>query len=323
MKKNYLKKFIPTFLTTVILFLFGIYLYKNPQILDALKSIFPIYVFIVMVIFLLVFLLEGLFIKVTLNVFDKDISLKESYYLSTISRIGNYLLPLRAGAVFRATYLKNKYSFDYTKFLSTLYAYYILLFLINSLIALIILTIKYLSIGDIYPLITLFFITLFIGTLLVILLRKPIIISTLESTNILAKVLLLLGKFVESWDIIVTKRTLFKSLLLITTGNIFLNAVINYIEFLSLGLKLNILDIILYTCISGVSLLISITPGSLGLREAVFLLTSESIGLSSEQIMQLAFLDRGIMFLLLVILLLLITIFVKQFKLKDIFIVKK
>jgi uncharacterized membrane protein YbhN (UPF0104 family) len=83
------------------------------------------------------------------------------------------------------------------------------------------------------------------------------------------------------------------------------------------------LDIILYTCISGVSLLISITPGSLGLREAVFLLTSESIGLTSEQIMQLAFLDRGIMFLLLVILLLLITIFVKQFKLKDIFIVKK
>jgi uncharacterized membrane protein YbhN (UPF0104 family) len=79
----------------------------------------------------------------------------------------------------------------------------------------------------------------------------------------------------------------------------------------------------MYTCLSGVSLLISLTPGSLGIREAVFLMTSQSLGIDETQIMQLAVLDRGIMFFLLFILLLLISLFVKQFNLKEVFFAKK
>ena len=101
---------------------------ENPEILTSLRNINPIYIVITMVLFLIVFLLEGLFVKITLQAFDKGITVKESFYISTISRIGNYLLPMRAGAIFRATYLKNKYNFEYSKFLSTLYGYYIILF---------------------------------------------------------------------------------------------------------------------------------------------------------------------------------------------------
>lgn len=276
-----------------------------------------------MFLFLLVFLLEGIFIKVTLDVFQKKINIKEAYYLSTISRIGNYLLPMRAGAIFRATYLKNKYQFEYSKFLSTLYAYYILLFLINAFFALSVLFLKYIYTGNTYPLVKIFFVFLFFTTVGVILLRKTIKIKNIESHKYIEKFLTILNKFINSWDMIVRKEKLFLSLIFITTGNILINGIINFLEFYSLGIKATILDILLYTCLSGVSLLISITPGSLGLREAVFLVTSESIGITNDQVMQLAFLDRGIMFFLLLGLLLLITLFVKKFKLRDIFFVKE
>ncbi len=319
MKKNILS----IILTITVLLLFGIYLYNNPQILIILKDISPLSLIIIMILFLLLFLLEGVFIKVTLNIFDKHIDLKEAYYLSTISRIGNYLLPMRAGAIFRATYLKNKYQFEYSKFLSTLYAYYILLFLLNSFLALSVLLFKYLSISIFYPAISLFFLLLFFTTLFVILFRKTIPTREGKGLKYINKGIGIFNKFLTSWDMIVKRKKLFLSLLLLTMGNILINGVIFYVEFLSLKININILDIVLYTCLSGVSLLVSITPGSLGLREAIFLFTSESIGLSQDQIMQLAFLDRGVLFLLLLILLIVITVFVKKFKLKDIFFVKE
>lgn len=319
MKKNILS----IILTITVLLLFGIYLYNNPQILIILKDISPLSLIIIMILFLLLFLLEGVFIKVTLNIFDKHIDLKEAYYLSTISRIGNYLLPMRAGAIFRATYLKNKYQFEYSKFLSTLYAYYILLFLLNSFLALSVLLFKYLSISIFYPAISLFFLLLFFTTLFVILFRKTVATREGKGLKYINKGILIFNKFLSSWDMIVKRKNLFLYLLFITMGNILINGIIFYVEFLTLKININILDILLYTCLSGVSLLISITPGSLGLREAIFLFTSQSIGLTQDQVMQLAFLDRGILFLLLLLLLIAITVFVKRFKLKDIFFAKE
>ncbi len=323
MKKSLLKKLISPTLTVAVLLLFGIYLYNNPQIIETVLAVPLLLVILIMMLFLSVFLVEGLFIKITLDIFDKHITLKEAYYLSTISRIGNYLLPLRAGAIFRATYLKKNYQFEYSKFLSTLYAYYILLFIINAFLALLAFLIKYLDTQQYYPIPTLFFILLFLGTLFVILFRKTFNIGNFKVPKIVEKVVNILNKFITSWDMIVKRKRVFLSLLLITFGNISINALIHTVEFISLGIKINILDVLLYTCLSGVSLLISITPGSLGLREAVFLITSESIGLNEQQIMQLALLDRGILFILLIVLLIAITVFVKQFKLKDILFAKE
>jgi uncharacterized membrane protein YbhN (UPF0104 family) len=79
----------------------------------------------------------------------------------------------------------------------------------------------------------------------------------------------------------------------------------------------------LYSSLSGASLLISLTPGSLGIREGVFLITSQSIGLVEEQILQLAIVDRGIMFILLVIMMIFVSIFLKEFNLRDAFFAKK
>lgn len=318
MKKN----IISILLTTLVLILFGIYLYKNPQILLSLQEINPWNLVLISILFLLIFFIEALFIKLTLNAFDKDIDKKESYLLSTVSRIGNYLLPMRAGAVFRALYLKKIHNFEYSKFLSTLYAYYILLFLIYSILALISLGIKYINTSIYFPIVTLFFVLLLIATVLIIIFSR-IEIKENYNNKLIKKAIIVINKFILSWDNIVKKRKIFFNLILLTTGNILLNWLIYILEFSSINIHVNILDTLLYTCISGVSLLVSITPGSLGLREAMFLFTSDSIGLKEYEIIQLALLDRGILFILLLLILVLILIFVKRFKLKDIFFAKE
>jgi len=323
MSKKSIKNLFSIGMTVLVIALFGIYIYRNQEIIEVLGNVNILYIIIVMLLFLVVFLLEGFFILITLRVFKKDISLKESYYLSTLSRIGNYLLPLRAGAVFRATYLKMKYDFEYTKFLSTLYGYYIILFLMYAIIALFTLLTKWVLSGEFYLLLTLFFGFLLLGMLFLIFVRFPFKKVLKKDSGIISKLIAFVSKFMDSWDMIVKGKKLFLSLVGVTLGSIFLNGVITFLEFLALGIGVRVLDILLYTCLSGVSLLISITPGSLGIREAVFLITSQSIGLSKGQIMQLAVLDRGIMFVLLLVVLILIVVFVREFKLRDVFFAKR
>ena len=320
--KNF-SKYIKIFITIGVLLLFGIYIWRNPDILVSLKDLNPISFLMIMILFLIVFLFEGLFIKITLQAFNKKITVKESFYLSTISRIGNYLLPMRAGAIFRAAYLKKKYDFDYSKFLSTLYGYYIILFLLYSIIGILSLGIKWLVYGELYIVLLLFFLALFVAMLILIFVRIPFEKIFQKRNKFLAKIILFLEKFMKSWDRIVKNKKLLKQLILVTLGNIIFNTLIIYIEFIALGITINFPDLILYSCLSGVSLLISFTPGSLGIREAVFLISSQSIGLVEDQILQLAIIDRGILFVLLLIIMILVLVFLKEFNLKDAFFAKK
>jgi Tfp pilus assembly protein PilZ len=59
---------------------------------------------------------------------------------------------------------------------------------------------------------------------------------------------------------------------------------------------------VLYNCLSGVSLLVSSTTGSFCKRGGLFVITSDILGITSEQVMQLALLDRGVMVVVLVVL---------------------
>lgn len=322
MKKK-LSKYISLLLTVLILALFGLYIYRNPEILAVLKNIKAIHLLIIVISFLIVFLLEGYFIKITLLAFDKKITTKEAFYLSTLSRIGNYLLPMRAGAIFRATYLKKKYNFEYSKFLSTLYGYYIMLFLLYSIFGVCSLCFKWFLNEQLYVILFLFFGGLLLAMLFLMFVRIPFDKIFKEKESMLGKIGNALMKFMKSWDRIVKNRKLLIQLILITLANILINTVIIYFEFISLGLTVNILDLILYSSLSGVSLLVSLTPGSLGIREAVFLISSQSIGLAQEQILQLAIVDRGILFFLLFSMMVFVFLFLKEFNLKEVFFAKK
>ncbi len=202
---------------------------------------------------------------------------------------------MRGGAVIRSVYLKKKFEFSYEHFVSTLYGYYIIVFLVNAfvgLVSLIVITIKY----DVVSIpLYLFFGGLFVSMLVLSFIKFPVKKIKGSKNKIVDKVLSIIRNILDGWNMIVENKRLLVSLILITLIAFVVGVGLFYIEFKALGIDVTVIKVLLYNCLSGVSLLVSITPGSLGIREGIFSITSDILGINNEQIMQLALLDRGVM----------------------------
>lgn len=295
-------KYLKIVITIGILGYFVYYFFNHKSDLLAVLHISPIYLISIFLLYSLTFFINGIFVKVILRSFKKILPVAESFYISVISSLGNYFLPMRGGAAIRSVYLKKKYDFSYSHFVSTLYGNYIIVFLVSSfigLLSLVLIHIKY-SISSL-PL-YFFFGVLFVVMLLLSLIKFPLGKFKESKNKFLDRVLKIIKNILNGWNIIVGNKRLLLSLVLLTLINIFLGNILFYIQFKALNIDTNFINVILYNCLSGVSLLVSITPGSLGIREGIFSITSDILGINNEQIMQLALLDRGVMLLCLVVL---------------------
>lgn len=295
-----LLKHIKIVVTIGILGFFIYYFINNKEDLLKVLSVQPLLLLGILLFYSIIFYLNGIFIKVILKSFNKKIPILESFYVSIISSLGNYFLPMRGGAVIRSVYLKKKFEFPYEHFVSTLYGYYIIVFLVNAfvgLVSLIVITIKY---GVVSIPLYLFFGGLFVSMLVLSFIKFPVKKIKGSKNKILDKVLSIIRNILDGWNMIVENKRLLVSLILITLIAFVVGVGLFYIEFKALGIDVTAIKVLLYNCLSGVSLLVSITPGSLGIREGIFSITSDILGINNEQIMQLALLDRGVMLLCLV-----------------------
>lgn len=295
-------KYLKIVLTIGIMGYFAYYFYNNRVDLLAVLQISPKYLLVIFLLYALAFFINGIFIKVTLKSFKKTVPVFESFYISTISSLGNYFLPMRGGAAIRSVYLKKRYDFSYAHFVSTLYGMYIIVFLVNSflgLVSLVWIDVKY-SISSL-PL-YLFFGGLFVVMLVLSLVKFPLDKIKEPKRKFVGKVVGIVKNILNGWNIIVEDRRLLFSLVGLIFASTLVTGLLFFFQFKALGIDVSIMNVILYNCLSGVSLLVSITPGSLGIREGIFSITSDILGISNEQIMQLALLDRGVSVIVLVVL---------------------
>jgi len=116
-----------------------------------------------------------------------------------------------------------------------------------------------------------------------------------------------LQKVIIGWNNISQNKILLVKLFTLSVISLVIAFLISYLEFNSIGLSIPIEHLILYICLSLASLLISLTPGSIGIKEGILFLSSGIIGITNEQVLQVAVIDRGIQFVVLIILSLLST----------------
>lgn len=300
MKK--LLKYLKIVITIAVLGFFVYYFINNKEDLLKVLSVTILPLVGIMISYSIVFYLNGVFIKVILKTFKKKISLIESFYVSVISSLGNYFLPMRGGAVIRSVYLKKNFEFPYEYFVSTLYGYYIIVFLVNAFVGLISLVVISMKYGITSIPLYLFFGGLFVAMLVLSFVKFPVKKIKGSKNKVIDKVLSVIKNILEGWNMIVENKRLLISLIVITLVALVAGIALFYFEFRALSIDASIMNVILYNCLSGVSLLVSITPGSLGIREGIFSITSDILGISNEQIMQLALLDRGVSVIVLVVL---------------------
>ena len=288
--------------------LFAVYFSLNKDDFKVLLEIKAYYIFAIALLQICVIFVNAIFFIVIFKAFDLNIDTKEGLNTSIITAIGNYFTPFRGGLGIRAVYLKKKYGFSYSKFISTVAGNYVVVFLINSLIALFCLGTLALQSKKIDPILVLVFAGMFIILLLIVLF--PIPSSKIPETKfgLLNKFINKVKLVIEGWNVLAGKRSLIIKLSILTLINAFIGIFLYYIELKSIGTEVNLLYAIIYSSISAISLLLSLTPGSLGIRESLLVLFQSSLMLGTSEILASSVVDRVIYFFVMLILLIITTL---------------
>jgi uncharacterized membrane protein YbhN (UPF0104 family) len=246
---------------------------------------------------------NGVFMKVILKPFGKYISLKESVRVSLISSLGNFFAPAGSGFGFRAVYLNKKHGLAYSDYVSTLYGNYIIVFLISSLFGLLSLWMLYAKHDEAYFILLLVFGGMFVVSLLLSLIKIPSNLLNLDlkssRVNKIAKIFL---QMLKGWNGIVSNRNLMAKLAGLTIMNFFISVIISKLEISALHLTIGFPELILFSVLGSLSLFVSVTPANLGVKEAIYLFSSHVIGFTPAQILSIALIDRGMLFITLMIL---------------------
>lgn len=294
-------------LSVILLILFTVFLviYISTHLQDfkSLTLVNPIYLLIIALGHIFGIYLNGLFLKYILEPFDKIISNLESFEVSLISTVSNYFFPVGTGAGIKAVYLKKKFKVSYTDFISTLSGNYILVFLISSFVGLFSLYfLREHSSSRQYTVLVFIFGTVFTVMLYMATLGFPEkLLEMLESTKKLQKPLLIISNILKGWNTIKNNRKLLIRLILITILNLVVNAGISYVAIIALNLDITLPALLLYTALGALSFLLNITPGSIGIREAILIFSSTVIGFSIPQVLSVSVIEKGILFIVLFI----------------------
>lgn len=237
---------------------------------------------------------NGLYVKIVLQVFDIHLSLKECLSLAVATTTANYIIPLRGGAGFRALYLKARYQFSFTDFLSTLSAMYLMYFVIHGLMGILGMALLWAD-GKPFdlPLAGLF---AAVTSLALIFMLCRINVPRWEVFPFRH-----LARIVEGWTTLRQNRSAFLLLLSVTTIYALLSLVLARLTFLAIHLHLPWGGILFYTAGQSMALLVTITPGALGIAEwmSIYMGTFLSYNASEALMVQLLF-RAGFLIVLLV-----------------------
>ncbi len=279
----------------------GFYIFGHANDFRALLDVPVQYLFFIAIAHIVIIFFNGLFIKLTIEPFDKVIGYEESFFVSVLTAAGNYFFPVGAGTGIKAVYLKKKFKLAYTDFMSTLSGNYILVFLINSFLGLMALFV----LKDRAPNAQVYILGLVLGGIFISMLILAFygfpktIISWLSRRKSIKRVADLIAQVLRGWNIITEHKTLMWKLMSVTLGNFLITMIIVKLATTSLGFSIGFWPLVLYTALGALSLLLNVTPGSIGIREAIFIFSSAVLGLTTPQIFSISIVQNGVLFFVL------------------------
>ena len=301
MEKNKKLKLLDIFFYIVIFFGFYVFLQNNKTLVsfEIFQNNFVYYVVLLKFFNFLVFNQMHLYI---FRIYNLQIKKIENFELTFKGYIGNFFAFGKSGTGYKGLILKNKYNFSYSKFLS----FYVLLQTLTlfgtAFICFIILifskSFEYTNKTNLILLL------LFIMTISVFANYFLKVLSKIKVLNNIKFAKNLLGSFKETSSNISKLKIANKEIIRI----LFFQILIQINLFFQIYLQASIIDTdisllsnFVYNIISQVSIFLSITPNSIGIKEFFLVISNEFIGLSSIEVFDLAIVDRITDFLSLLI----------------------
>lgn len=308
-----IKKRISLIITVLVLLAFAVYIVQN---FDSLKELANISILVLVFIGftkLLKFFFNGLFIQWTAEVFTNKFKLRESVYVAILSAVGNFFGPLMGGATVRAVYLKKVHKLPYSSFASTLTGYYVILFGIYSFLGAI--SVMFLPSSSQATTLLTFFVVWFIFMVALMFLRLPSkeklkFLDKHKYTKYFSDIIFDIEK---GWRQIVKSKKLMLRLIFIGLAGLAVTALSSYVEFRAVGVHISPAALGLHTALSATAILVSLTPGAIGIKEGILVLNSSVMNVTNEQIIAVSVIDRGMMFVVITLL----YIFSKKIKMAE------
>lgn len=259
-------------LITALIILF---LRSHPELLRALQNVTLFSLFYLILVRLGIFAMNGLFLKEFAAKFGVRLTFHEWFGLASITTMGNYITPFSGGLFLRAAYLKKRYRLSYTQFTTMLTANYLIMFWLISVIGLISLRLLGQGWQPYWPIALLFG---SVSMLVSIIFIFPLRYVAWENR---------IGRFFNSllngWFTVKRDSRLLFHLTVLTTLTIGLNALSFWLVYDALGQDIFFVGALLLGLVAAFSIFINLTPGNLGVQEAMVALSAELLGMGGGE----------------------------------------
>ena len=284
-KKNIIKKIVNTLLTIVLLILMVSFLSKNMDVFSSLENLNISDILLVAILQPVTVGIIAITNKLVIDHVHKRISFSDAFFLQFVNNFLNKIIA-EGGSVYRGGYLKAQYSFSLSKYISTVGGIYIIGLMTNSIMGILLLLIIYFTEHLFNLYVFAVFLTLIVLTILLIIVKPRF-----NDKNWFFRKI---NQVLDGWDSIKSSKRLLVSIFILSVLGSLVSAVSTFIAYRGLNADIKFVNSILYSSISMTANFVNLTPGGLGVNEAVLVFSSEVIDLSSETILLGALLLRAI-----------------------------
>jgi len=287
--RNYRKYILNIFGVFVVVLLVW-YLYNNRGVLGSLKNIRWQQILGIIMLDTAMFLIGGLLNKSLIDRFDPRVSLLDCFSLQYANNFLNKILPtIGGGAAFRAIYLKRKYQFPYSQFISTVGGLYVISFLSVAVVGIACLLAIYIRYNQFNLVILTVFISLLLPCLFIILFSPQIPASN-------NKFLKILKSIVEGWNIIKQDPKFILVYASLSVVILLISAVQTLISYQALGVQTTFISMLFLATLGIILAFLNFTPDGIGVKEGIYIFSADLVQMPDNLLVLGSLLLRGISF---------------------------
>lgn len=281
-----MRRWLKNILTVIILALLLWYLARHWEELKQLLKLSPKQLFMMYGLWFLVSLGSALVVRCLLKALKTETGFWDMVWLNNAALLLNYA-PMKFGTLFRANYLKRHYGLAYAHFVAFFLYITFLMTATAAVIGLAVLVTIYGLTGYENKILAGIFVIAIVGSLLFLLIPMPVPTGQgWLSTN--------LRNFLSSRKQISNERKTVFIVALLLTVNFLLEALRIGIVYYSMGKSIHPGGYFILGALGYVVLFVGLTPGALGVREAVLGFGAVVLGVPLEVGILAAMIDRAV-----------------------------
>lgn len=287
-KKVFYRNAVLYILQVVVIALLAWYVYQNRDPLILIKKIQWEFIVGIIVLDVASYLVTTFINYSMISRLNKNVTFLDSLMLQYVNSLLNKVLPtIGGGAAFRAYYLKEKYQFPYTQFVSTIAGLYIISFSTTSLIGILCLLAIYWEYHVFNGLIFLAFVGILIPTM-------TIAIWTIRIPDSNLRLLRIAKNIIDSWNIIKKERKLVFAYMFFTNLLLLISTAYTYLGYRALGEQPAFFPMLYLSTLGIILAFINFTPDGIGVKEGIYVFSDKLVQIPRDILVLGSLYVRGI-----------------------------